>query len=57
MEKGGCWRERMKCELTWKNHIKDLNNMDTEDQVVVYVCGFGNVRRAKYFGELPIKRI
>ena len=47
----------MKCELTWKNHIKDLNNMDTEDQVVVYVCGFGNVRRATYFGELPIKRI
>ena len=30
--------------------------MDTQNQVTVHVCGFGNVERSNYFGGKPIRR-
>ena len=30
--------------------------MDTQEQVVVHMCGFGGVQRSKYFGGGTVRR-
>ena len=38
-------------------YFEDLNNVDTQEQVVVHMCSFGGIRRGKYFGGEPIGRV
>ena len=37
-------------------YYEDLYNIDTQEQVAVYLCGFDGVRRGNYFGGEPIRR-
>ena len=37
----------------WKEYFEDLYNIDTQEQVAVYMCGFDGIWRGNYFrGEL-----
>ena len=40
----------------WKDYLEDLYNIDTLEQVAVYMCGFHGIRRGNYFGGEPIGR-
>ena len=40
----------------WKEYFEDLYNIDTQEQVAVYMCGFDGIRRSNYFGGEPIGR-
>ena len=40
----------------WKDYFGDLYNIETQEQVTVYVCGFDGVQRSNYFEGEPIKR-
>ena len=42
--------EEVKVRRIWKEHLEDLYNIDTEEQVVVYIHGFDWVWRRNYFG-------
>ena len=33
----------------WKEYYEDLYNIDIQEQVAVYMCGFDGVRRGNYF--------
>ena len=33
-----------------KGYFEDLYNIDTQEQVVVHMCGFDGIRRGNYFG-------
>ena len=35
---------------TWSEYFEDLCNMDTEEQVMVHMCGFGGGRRGSFLG-------
>ena len=37
-------------------YFKDLNNIDNEEQVPVYMCGFDGVQSGNYFGGEPIRK-
>ena len=41
------------CEIQkiWREYYEDLYNIDTQEQVAVYICGFDGVRRGNYFVE------
>ena len=34
----------------WKEHFEDLCNIDTQEEVAVYMCGCDGARRGNYFG-------
>ena len=40
----------------WKEYFEDLYNTDTQEEVAVYMCGFGGTRRSNYFRGAPIGR-
>ena len=40
----------------WMEYFEDLYNIDTQEQVAVYMCGFDGIRRGSYFGGEPIGR-
>ena len=40
----------------WNGYFEDLYNVDTEEQVVVHICGFDGIQRGNYFGGEPIGR-
>ena len=40
----------------WKEYFEDLYNIDTQEQVAVYMCGFDRIQRGNYFGGDPIGR-
>ena len=33
----------------WKEYFENLYNIDTQEQVSVYMCGFDGIRRGNYF--------
>ena len=54
MDKG--WRVEME-SWYWerrKDYFEDLNNIDTQEQVAVYMYAFGGVQRGNYFREEPM---
>ena len=40
----------------WKEYFKDLYNVDTQEQVAVYMCSFDGVRKGNYIGGEPVGR-
>ena len=40
----------------WKEYFEELYNIDTEEQVAVYMCGFDGIQRGNYFLGKPIER-
>ena len=49
--------ERLRCEGFGKKYLKDLYNVDTQEQVVVHMCGYDGFRRGNCFGGEPIRKI
>ena len=47
--------ERQKCEGFGK-YFEDLYNIDTQEQVVVQMCGFDGIQGGNYFRGEPIGR-
>ena len=41
----------------WKEYFEIFYNVDTQEQVVVHMCGFDGIRRGNYFGGEPIGRV
>src|SRR5678816_1748842 len=35
----------------WKEHFEILHNINSNDEVLVNVCGFDSARRNRYFGD------
>ena len=31
--------------MSWKDYFEDLYNIDTQEQVVVYMCGFDDIQK------------
>ena len=48
--------EEVEVRRICKKYFGDLYNIDTQEQVVVHVCGFDTVQRGNYFGGEPIRR-
>ena len=48
--------EEAEVQRIWKEYYVDLYNIDTQEQVVVHMCGFDGVRRGNYFGGEQIRR-
>ena len=40
----------------WMDYFEDFYNMDTQEQVLVHMCGFHGVQRGNYFGGEAIRR-
>ena len=40
----------------WKDYFEDIYNIDTEEKVVVQICGFDGVQRGNYSVGEPIRR-
>ena len=40
----------------WKEYFQYLYNIDTQEEVVVHICGFDRIWRGNYFGGKPIGR-
>ena len=38
----------------WKEYFEDLYNIDIQEQVAVYMCGFDRIQKGNYFGGEPI---
>ena len=38
----------------WKEYYEDLYNIDTQEQVAVYMCSFDRIRRGNYFRREPL---
>ena len=55
--KGRLAFERLKCEGFGKYILKIFNNINTQEEVGVHICGYGRVRRRNYFGGEPIRKI
>ena len=36
--------------------MKDVYNIDSQEQVAVQTCGFDGIQRGNYFGGVPIER-
>ena len=45
-----------KARKIWEEYFEDLYNIDTQEQVVVNMCGFDEIRRGNYFGGDPFER-
>ena len=57
--KNGNWRLAQgedKVRKIWKEYFEDLNNMDTQEEVAIHMCGFDEIQRSNYFGGEPIGR-
>ena len=54
---GGWHFERLRCEGFGKKKFKDLYNINTQEEVLVHMCGYDGVRRGNYFGGEPIRKI
>ena len=50
----GTWGERSQKDLD--EYFEDPYNIDTQEEVVVYMCGFDGIRRGKYIGGEEIGR-
>ena len=37
--------------------VKDMYNIDTQEQVAVHMCGFDRIQRGNYYGGEPIGRV
>ena len=55
MEIEGRHRERIKYEGS-EGVFEDLDNIDTQEQVAVHMCGFGGIRIGNCFEGKPIGR-
>src|SRR5678816_1516677 len=40
----------------WKEHFEILHNINSNDEVLVNVCGFDSARRNRYFGDEVISK-
>ena len=40
----------------WKEYFEALYNIDTQEEVVVHICGIDGTRRGNYFGGEPTGR-
>ena len=40
----------------WKEYFEGLYNIDTQEKVAFYMCGFDGILRGSYFGGEPIGR-
>ena len=40
----------------WKEYFEDLYNINTQEQVIVHMCGFDEIQRGYYFEGEPIGR-
>ena len=57
VNKGWNWRLVLrddKVRRIWKGYFEDLCNVDTQEQVAVYMCGFDGIQGGNYFGGVPI---
>ena len=41
----------------WKKYLKDLYNVETQEEVGVHMCSYDRVRRGNYYGGEPIRKI
>ena len=39
----------------WQEYFEDLYNIDTQEQVTVFMCGFDETRRGKYSGGAEVE--
>ena len=42
--------------MIWKEYFEVVYNIDTQEQVSVYICGFDGIWRGNYFREEPFGR-
>ena len=47
---GRLTQEENEVRRIWKEYCEDLYNVNTQEQVAVYMCGFDRIRRYNYFG-------
>ena len=50
----GNWRlaqRKSEVRKIWKEYFEDLYNIDTQEEIAVYMCGFDGIRRGNYLGE------
>ena len=40
----------------WNEYFEDQYNIDAQEEVAVYMCGFDGIRRGNYFGGERIRR-
>ena len=40
----------------WKVYLEDLNNIDTQEQVAIHMCGFDRIQRGNHFRGYQIVR-
>ena len=41
----------------WKDYYEDLDNINSQEQAAVHICGFDGIWRGNYFGGEPLRRI
>ena len=41
----------------WKEYFEDVQNINTQEEVAVHMCGFDGIQRGNYFGGEPIGRV
>ena len=46
---GGLALGKDEVKRIWKNYFEDLYNINTQEQVAVYMCGFDAVQKGNYF--------
>src|SRR5678815_3272518 len=44
-------RDEMDVRGVWKKHFENLYNINSNEEVIVNVCGFDGTRRKRYFGD------
>ena len=40
----------------WRKYFEDLYIIDTQEEIVIHMCGFDGIRRGNYFGGEPVGR-
>ena len=49
----GGWHKEVKCEgLGGGEYFEDLYNIDTQEQVIVHMCGFDGIWRVNYLATI-----
>ena len=48
--------DEMDVRGVWKEHFENLHNINSNDEVLVNVCGFDGTRRNRYFGDEVISK-
>src|SRR5678816_1679135 len=48
--------DEMDVRGVWKEHFENLHNINSNDEVIVNVCGFDGARRNRYFGDKVISK-